>query len=414
MMRKHTCGAVAYTLTENQLAFLVEHVTPKYTAIPRGSKENGETDEETAVRAIGEKTGLTIEPDMVFRHDQYYPAYEELTMIFAARVDDKDMRTDYSSLEWLPYWEAVEKVTDEEDKDILSHAAVYLGVKHNLYIEKRDLILTGSGNGVWYRENAVDIHSHILPGLDDGAQSMEEAMKLLRLDWEEGIRAVFATPHYGIENGYAPTCNDTWFGINALMHEAKKAVPGMRIRFGTEWYCSDNIVERIRNHEAWPMMDSDWYLVEFMEWGNQTEPAEVMLRRLKDLQDNHIKTILAHPERYKAIQQDWNLAKRICDMDVLLQVNAYDLYLNPKDETRNLAQWMAKEEMISFIGSDMHGLPPKRPPKMKEGIRWLYENVDDEYANDIVRRNAERYLNVERLRVLQDEDNGDGWGRKEP
>ena len=113
---------------------------------------------------------------------------------------------------------------------------------------------------------------------------------------------------------------------------------------------------------------------------------------LKKLKDNGIKTILAHPERYTAIQQDWDLAKRICDLGVLLQVNAYDLFLNKNDETPNLAHWMAKEEMISFIGSDMHGR--KRPPKVKEGINWLYENVDYEYANAIVRVNAEKYLGV--------------------
>ena len=128
-----------------------------------------------------------------------------------------------------------------------------------------------------------------------------------------------------------------------------------------------------------------------------------MLRRLKMLKDNRVKTILAHPERYEAIQEDWNLAKRICDLGVRLQVNAYDLYLNKNDATRSLAQWMAKEGMISFIGSDMHGTrikedgKPARRPQMKEGIRWLYEHVEEEYANGIVRINAEKYLGVERL-----------------
>ena len=260
---------------------------------------------------------------------------------------------------------------------------------------------SGQYTGLLYRDHAADIHSHALVGVDDGAQSMKEALELLGLDWEEGIRVVFATPHYGIENGYAPDQNDVWYKFNELSGAAKEAVPGMKVHFGTEWYCADDIVNRIRNHEAWPMMPSDWYMVEFLEWGDVTEPADVMLRRLKTMKENGIKTILAHPERYRAIQQDWDLAKRICDLGVLLQVNAYDLYLNQKEETRSLAQWMAKEELISFIGSDMHGTRPgKRTPKMKEGIRWLYENVDDEYANDIVRRNAERFLGVEKLPVV--------------
>ena len=244
----------------------------------------------------------------------------------------------------------------------------------------------------------MDIHSHVLVGLDDGARKMEDAVELLRLDLEEGCRVVFATPHYGIENGYAPGNNDIWLGFNDVVSEAREKIPGIRLHMGTEWYCAENIVERIRKHEAWPLMESDWYLVEFLEWGEVTEPAEVMLRRLKALKENGIKTILAHPERYRAIQNDWDLAKRICDLDVKLQVNAYDLLLNSKEQTRDLAQWMAKEQLISFIGSDMHG-PVKRPPKMKEGIRWLYENVDEEYANDVVRRNAEKYLGVEKLNV---------------
>ena len=116
------------------------------------------------------------------------------------------------------------------------------------------------------------------------------------------------------------------------------------------------------------------------------------------MKDAGIKTILAHPERYRALQQDWDLAKRICDLGVLLQVNAYDLALNQNEATRSLAQWMAREGLISFIGSDMHGTRPgKRTPKMKEGIQWLYKNIDSEAANEIVRINAEKYLGVDRL-----------------
>ncbi len=261
-------------------------------------------------------------------------------------------------------------------------------------------MLTCPDQKLWYREYAADIHSHIIVGVDDGAQSLKEALELLQLDWEEGIRVVFATPHYGIENGYAPDSNEVLRGFNKLSDAAGEAVPGMKICLGNEWYCAEDIVERILRHEAWPMADSDWYMVEFLEYGDVSEPGETMLRRLKKMKDSGIGTILAHPERYKAIQQDWTLAERICDLGVRLQVNAYDLFLNKGDATRNLAQWMAKQGLISFIGSDMHGTRPgKRTPKMKEGIRWLYENVDEEYANDIVRRNAERYLGVEQLTV---------------
>ena len=192
-----------------------------------------------------------------------------------------------------------------------------------------------------------------------------------------------------------PDKDDVQRKFNILKEAAKEALPDLQLHLGTEWYCSEHIVDRIRNGEAFPMGESDWYMVEFLEYGDTSEEAEVILRRLKKMKDAGIKTILAHPERYNALQQDWDLAKRICDLDTLLQINAYDLILNQKEATRSLAQWMAKEHLISFLGSDMHGTRPgKRTPRMKEGIRWLYENVEKEYANEIVFGNAERYLKI--------------------
>ena len=403
MKYEKSCGAVVYKVEYGTLYFLLEHMVQGHTSIPKGHVEGNETEAETALREIREETGLEVRLDTVFRHDVWYSPYEGIkkqVIFFAAELAGGEMKNqecEVSGLEWVPYDRAIEEVTFDTDKEVLTHAAVYLDIRNNLRLEDKNIVLRPYGT-VWYREHAVDIHSHVLPCVDDGSEHIEESWRMLRLDWEEGIRVVFATPHYGIENGYAPDKNtvEKWFRELSLVQI--KAEQKTSLKLGTEWYCSDHLLDRIRNKEAFPMGDSDWYMVEFQEWGDTTEPADVMLRRLKKLRDNGINTILAHPERYKALQQDYDVVKRIRDMDVLFQVNAYDLYLNPKDDTRNLAQWMAKEEMISFLGSDMHGTRPgKRTPKMKEGINWLYENVDYEYANDVVRANAERLLGVERL-----------------
>ena len=409
MKHEKSCGAVVYRIRYGYLEFLVEYMKKGHVSIPKGHVEGDETEEDTAVREIREETGLEVRLDTVFRHDVYYSPEEGVqkqVIFFVAEAlsgDLKNQECEVTSLKWMPYDAAILEMTYDTDKDVLSHAAVYLGRKYHLWVNRAALCLSDSGEGLWYRENAVDIHGHIVVRVDDGAQTPEEAAELVRLDLEEGMRVAFATPHYGEENGYAPKRDNIWLGWNRLLDATRDTVPGMKILLGTEWYCSDHIVERIRRKEAFPMGDSDWYMVEFLEWGDVTEPAEVMLRRLKNLKDNGIKTILAHPERYRAIQQDWDLAKRIRDLGVLLQVNAYDLALNPKNATRELAQWMAEERLISFIGSDMHGTriksngKPARRPQMKEGVRWLYEHTDDEYANEVVRVNAEKYLGVEKL-----------------
>ena len=413
MIREKCCGAVVYNMKYGEPLFLVELMDLGHTSLPKGHVEGNETEEETAIREIREETGLEVKLDTVFREAVYYPlrdgSGDKEVVFFVAEALPGTMKrqeSEIASLEWMPFDRAIEALTYEEVREVLAHAYVYLSITRHFHIEPGEISRRDYCNGLWYREHAVDIHSHAIVGVDDGAQSMKEAMELLQLDWEEGVRTVFATPHYGEENGWAPTSNDVWFGFNMLKEAARKAVPGMEVCFGNEWYCSEDIVDRIRRSEAWPLMPTDWYMVEFLEWGEMTEPADVMLRRLKKMRDSGINTILAHPERYTAIQKDWDVAKRICDLGVLLQVNAYDLSLNKNEQTRNLAQWMAQEELISFIGSDMHGTrikpdgKPARRPQMKEGIRWLYEHVNDEYANDIVRRNAERLLEIRKLPVV--------------
>ena len=140
------------------------------------------------------------------------------------------------------------------------------------------------------------------------------------------------------------------------------------------------------------MNGTDYVLAEFLEYGETHETAKKILDNLLELQSRGFRPILAHPERYKALQEDWDTLREIAGHGILLQVNAYDLFLNLSLKTRELAQWLAKERMISFIGSDMHGLPPKRTPRMKEGIRWLYENTDEAYADAVAFGNAESLL----------------------
>ena len=243
----------------------------------------------------------------------------------------------------------------------------------------------------------IDIHSHIIFGADDGAGSMKEAIELLKLDREEGARAVFATPHYGSENIYTPDAAGVQRTFEQLKERAAEEVPEIWLYLGTEWYCAWTLADRIHRREAFRMNDTDYVLVEFLEYEEEHEPAAKILTNLKELGHRGFRPILAHPERYRAVQEDWELAKRICDLGVLLQVNAYDLELNWSLKTKEPAQWMAKERLISFIGSDMHrsGWPRPRPPKMREGIRWLYENTDETYADAVAFGNAEKMLGVE-------------------
>ena len=239
----------------------------------------------------------------------------------------------------------------------------------------------------------IDIHSHIIFGADDGAESLDEAIAMLKLDRDEGAYAVFATHHYGTENVGTPDAALVMQKFELLKERAAVEVPEVRLYLGTEWYCAYTLARRIRCREAFRMNDTGYILTDFLEYDGAYESPGKIRTNLLELKSQGFKPILAHPERYKAMQEDRNLLKELTGSGILLQVNAYDLKLNGSLRTRDLAQWLARERMISFIGSDMHGLPPgKRDPRMKEGIRWLYENTDREYAVAVAFGNAEKLL----------------------
>lgn len=248
------------------------------------------------------------------------------------------------------------------------------------------------------RYDCIDIHSHILFGVDDGSVSLDESIELLKLAREEGASAVFATPHYGWENEFAPNAKGVSKNFSALRERAAREVPGIDLYLGTEWYAAPQVLSRIRANEAFRMNGTNYVLVEFKEWGKESESADVILARLNELARSEFIPVLAHAERYRNLQSDFDLYRKITDGGTLLQVNAYDLSdLQENQMTRETARWLAQNGMITFIGSDAHRVLPNkdgkiRPPKLREGVEWLYTNCDSAYADAVVRGNALRLL----------------------
>lgn len=241
----------------------------------------------------------------------------------------------------------------------------------------------------------IDIHSHIIFGADDGAESLGEAVRMLKMDRDEGAYAVFATPHWGRENGYAPDAAGVMQKFELLKERAAEEVPEVKLYLGTEWYCAWELADRVHRRDAFRMNETDFVLAEFLEYGNVYESWEKIRDNLLELQRRGFRPILAHPERYKAMQENRERLRELHEKGILLQVNSFDLELNSGARTRELSQWLAKERMISFIGSDMHGAGwPKRTPKMKEGLWWLYEHTDEAYADAVAFGNAEKLFRL--------------------
>ena len=238
----------------------------------------------------------------------------------------------------------------------------------------------------------VDIHSHIIFGADDGAETLDEAVEILKRDRAEGAVAVFATPHYAPEKGFAPEASYVREKFAILKEAAEKEIPDLRLFLGSECYCARDLARRIRRSEAFRMNGTDYVLTEFSEYGSMEETPEMIRGNMAELLRQGFKPILAHPESCRTLAENRDLLRELTDMGVLLQVNGLNLEMNLSVRTKEMAQWLARERLISFIGSDMHGFLPKRTPRMREGIAWLYANMDREYADAVCFTNAVRRL----------------------
>ena len=238
----------------------------------------------------------------------------------------------------------------------------------------------------------VDIHSHIIFGADDGAGTLDEALEMLKRDREEGAVAVFATPCYAPERGYAPEASFVLEKFALLREAATREIPDLRLFLGSECYCARDTARRIHRNEAFRMNGTDYVLVEFLEYGSIDETPEKIRANIAEMQRQGLRPVIAHPETNRTLAENRDLLRELADAGALIQVNGFNLDRNLSVRTKEMAQWLARERLVSFVGSDMHGCRPGQTPRMKEGIAWLYEHTDREYADAVCFGNAVRML----------------------
>ena len=130
--KEKSCGAVVYRKRMNGLEFLLEHMIQGHTSIPKGHVEGSETEEETALREIREETNLEADLDTSFRHVITYSPGENIikdVVFFIAEAKPGQMinqECEVSSLEWLPFEQALKALTHDSDRETLTAANEYL------------------------------------------------------------------------------------------------------------------------------------------------------------------------------------------------------------------------------------------------------------------------------------------------
>ena len=234
----------------------------------------------------------------------------------------------------------------------------------------------------------IDIHMHLIPGVDDGAMDMEMALVMMIRAKEQGISKIIATPH---SEAFHFSKRDIRATYQNLANAAAMVSPDMKVYLGCEVYCEADIMEQVLellDLGVYPTMNgTKCVLMEFSQWvypENTIPCVEALVKA-------GYKPIIAHMERYKYLRDNMDLVERLWKLGALIQLNAYSLFDEMDDSIKNWARRLVLERKVDFLGTDAHRTY-HRPPSAEKGLEWLYENVEQDYADAIAWKNAENIL----------------------
>lgn len=237
----------------------------------------------------------------------------------------------------------------------------------------------------------VDIHCHILYGIDDGPKDLEQSMKLVRELHKKGIEEIIATSHYISGDDYVPTCEEIRGKVRIVQEEIDKEGLNLRIYTGMEVYASHDTIERIKNNEILSLNDSRYILIEF--------PFEFIPRYISDLlfavQLEGYTPIIAHPERYCSDYIKSKLLEELVDKGALLQINSESILGTHGKRAKKAAYHLLKSGRVHLIATDSHSL------NRILSDRQLVEKKISEICG---MENVERIMYINPRKVLENED----------
>ncbi len=195
----------------------------------------------------------------------------------------------------------------------------------------------------------VDMHSHLIPGIDDGAKTLEESMDLIQRLHGYGLKKLITTPHIMTEF-YKNTPETITRGLIKLQHELQKKDIDIEIEAAAEYYLDEVFMEKVERGDQL-LTFGDHYIL--LETGFINKP-QMLLETLFKLEMKGLKPILAHPERYLYLHQDNKMLESLVDRGVAFQVNLLSLTGYYSKPVKTLAEKLIDWGAIKFMGTDCH------------------------------------------------------------
>ena len=241
----------------------------------------------------------------------------------------------------------------------------------------------------------IDIHTHILPNIDDGSRSIEETFNLIREAQNVGFEAIVSTSHY-MEGYYETNAPEREVWVNAIYENLQAKNINMQLYLGNEIYFSENIINLLEDGKASTINDTSYVL---FEMPLNAEPMN-LYDIIYQMQQYKIVPILAHPERYSFVQKEPELVYDLIQKGVLMQANFGSIIGQYGNKAQRTVKRFYESDMIHLLGSDVHRqntIYPKIPQILSE----LNELIGEERLKELTTINPRLVLQNKRIDIRE-------------
>ncbi len=231
----------------------------------------------------------------------------------------------------------------------------------------------------------IDVHTHILPGVDDGAKTMADTRQMLKMAYDQGIREIIATPHY-LFGEDLPSAGELRKILSQVQEEAKAIDPGFLIHCGNEVLYFEGMTEELKAGKILTLGDSRYVLTEFYDNASFHE----IYQAVRKVVMAGYRMVVAHVERYFCLRESGRL-ENLIQAGAVLQMNYKSLEGGMFSADSRWCRRQVLDGRIHLLGTDMHNTG-SRAPEILPAVKWLLRKRGEAGAASLLRENAETIL----------------------
>lgn len=245
----------------------------------------------------------------------------------------------------------------------------------------------------------IDIHCHLLPGLDDGSSNIEESIELIKSAYDAGVTDIIVTPHFIYNSKYDASIIEIKKKLEEVKKALKKEKVPIKLYIGNEVFVENNLLELYQKGLFSSLNNSHYILMEMSRFNYYHGIYDLLF----SLQSAGITPILAHPERYTYLQSNPTEAIKLIEHGALFQMNVDSLYGSYGKKAKELFILLIKHHCCSFLATDSHGLKRDRYNDFKKIKKDLLKYISEDEIEDLVKNNALKVIKdkkIDRLKVV--------------